>query len=120
MNWTIALPEIVLAVVGMAILVFGVLRKRGQLLPVAPCSPSAASCSPRLLVLTRAGGIGYHGQFAADAFAAFVKILILAGAALSLILSLDYNRKQHIARFEFPVLMLFAAVGMMVMARRPT
>ena len=32
MNWTIALPEIVLACVGMAILVFGVLRKQDSTL----------------------------------------------------------------------------------------
>ena len=41
---------------------------------------------------------------------------MLAGAALALILSLDYNRKNHIARFEYPVLMLLAVIGMMVMA----
>ena len=43
-------------------------------------------------------------------------MLILAGAALSLILALDWNRSQGIARFEYPVLVLFATVGMMVMA----
>ena len=41
---------------------------------------------------------------------------MLAGAALALILSLDYNRKNHIARFEYPVLMLLSVIGMMVMA----
>ena len=45
MNWTLALPEIVLACIGMAILVFGVLRKQDTTC-CAPCSPSAASCSP--------------------------------------------------------------------------
>ena len=45
-----------------------------------------------------------------------IKELILAGAALTAILALDYNRKQSIARFEFPVLLLFSVVGMMVMA----
>ena len=33
-----------------------------------------------------------------------------------MILSLDWNRAQGIARFEFPVLMLFSTVGMMIMA----
>ena len=44
-----------------------------------------------------------------------MKILILAGAALALILSLDYNRQHRIARFEYPVLMVLSVVGMMVM-----
>ena len=51
-----------------------------------------------------------------DAFASFNKELILLGSALALILSLDWNRTQGIARFEYPALLLFATVGMMVMA----
>ena len=58
-----------------------------------------------LLVLTRVPGLGYHGQFVSDAFSAFNKVLILAAASLTAILALDYNRKQGIARFEFPVLL---------------
>jgi NADH-quinone oxidoreductase subunit N len=61
-----------------------------------------------------AGGFG--GLFVSDAFARYAKYLILAGTALSLVLSLDYNALQKISRFEFPVLMLFSTVGMMVMA----
>ena len=114
MNWIIALPEIVLACIGMAILVFGVLRKQD----------SAFLCSmftlggfliAAILVLSHTSAFGYNGQFVTDPFSAFNKLLILAGATLSLILALDYNRKQHISRFEFPVLMLFSVVGMMVM-----
>jgi NADH-quinone oxidoreductase subunit N len=67
------------------------------------------------LVMTRASGTGFNGQFVTDAFASFNKELILLGGALSLILSLDWNRTQGIARFEYPVLVLFATVGMMVM-----
>ncbi|MBW4090505.1 MAG: NADH-quinone oxidoreductase subunit NuoN [Proteobacteria bacterium] len=114
MNWALALPEIVLAACGLLILVIGVLRK----------SDSAQLCSmltlgaflvTGLLVLTRPGGIGYYGQFTVDSFAVLTKLLILIGAALSLMLSFDYNDRQGIARFEYPVLILFATVGMMGM-----
>jgi NADH-quinone oxidoreductase subunit N len=115
MNWTIALPEIVLSVVAMAILVFGVLR-RDDTFFLSSMFALGGFLLAALLVLTSSRGVGYNGQFAADAFSGFVKILVLAGAALSLILSLDYNRKNHLARFEFPVLMVLAVVGMMVMA----
>jgi NADH-quinone oxidoreductase subunit N len=67
-------------------------------------------------VLTRTNGFGFNGQYAADPFTAFNQILIIAGAALSAIMALDWNRTQGIARFEFPVLMLFSTVGMMIMA----
>ena len=48
--------------------------------------------------------------------ARFNQLLILSGAALCSILALDWNRSQGIARFEFPVLMLFSTIGMMIMA----
>ncbi|HQT78686.1 MAG TPA: NADH-quinone oxidoreductase subunit NuoN [Rhodopila sp.] len=115
MNWTIAIPEIVLACIGMAILVFGVLRKQDSTL-LCTMFTIGGFLIAGLLVLTRAGGLGFNGQFVADPFSAFNQILILSGAALSLILALDWNERQGIARFEFPVLMLFSTVGMMIMA----
>ena len=115
MNWAIALPEIALSVVAMAILIFGVLR-RDDTFFLSSMFALGGFLLAALLVLTSSRGVGYHGQFVADAFSSFVKILVLAGAALALILSLDYNRKNHIARFEYPVLMLLSVTGMMVMA----
>jgi NADH-quinone oxidoreductase subunit N len=115
MNWAIALPEIALSVVAMAILIFGVLRREESFF-LSCMFALGGFLLAALLVLTSARGIGYHGQFISDAFSAFVKILVLAGAALALILSLDYNRKQNIARFEYPVLMVLSVTGMMVMA----
>ncbi|MEJ0015295.1 MAG: NADH-quinone oxidoreductase subunit NuoN [Acetobacteraceae bacterium] len=115
MNWVIALPEIVLACVAMAILIFGVLRREDTFF-LSSMFALGGLLLAALLVMTTKPGTGYHGQFVADAFSGFVKLLVLTGAALSLILSLDYNRKHHIARFEFPVLMLLSVTGMMVMA----
>ncbi len=115
MNWTLALPEIVLACIGMAILLFGVLRRQDSTL-LCTMFAIGGFLIAGMMVLTGVPGIGYHGQFIADPFAAFNKIVILAGASLAAILSLDWNRQQCIARFEFPVLMIFSVVGMMVMA----
>src|ERR1700722_4997687 len=114
MNWTLALPEIVLACLGMAILIFGVLRKQDST-SLATIFTIGAFLVTGMLVATRASGIGFNGQFVSDAFATFNKELILLGGALALILSLDWNRTQGIARFEYPVLVLFATVGMMAM-----
>jgi NADH-quinone oxidoreductase subunit N len=114
MNWAIALPEIVLSIVAMAILIFGVLR-RDDTFFLSSMLALGGFLLAALLVVTCVRGVGYHGQFVTDAFSGFAKILILTGAALALILSLDYNRKHNIARFEFPVLMLLSVTGMMVM-----
>ncbi len=115
MKWTLALPEIVLACLGMAILIVGVLRKQDGV-QLASMFTIGAFLITGLLVVTRDAGSGFNGQFVTDAFASFNKELILLGGILSLILSLDWNRSQGIARFEYPVLVLFATVGMMAMA----
>ena len=115
MNWVLALPEIVVACCAMAILIFGVLRKTESTTICTMLSVGALAIAA-MLVIASPIGMGYRGLFVVDGFASFMKLLILAGAAFSMILALDYNEKQGIARFEFPVLILLCTVGMMIMA----
>ncbi len=114
MNWQIALPEIVLAVCACAILVAGVIPKRDTTFPVAMACIGAMLLTG-VLVLMQGEGTGFGGQYVADDFSAFMKILALAAAALSLLVALDWNAKEGLNRFEFPVLVLLATLGMMVM-----
>jgi NADH-quinone oxidoreductase subunit N len=116
MNWTLALPELVLSCCGMAILLFGVLQKRQEVFYLASMLTLGALLLAALLVIVGPTGLAYHGQFVSDSFSGYVNLLILAGAAMTVIASLDYNEHENLRRFEFPVLILFAAVGMMVMA----
>ena len=113
-NWTLALPEIVLAGCAMAILMFGVARKADDTFACTMLSV-AALVFTALLVIAAPVGEGYRGLFVVDGFARFMKLLVLVGAGLTAVLSLDYNERQGIGRFEFPVLMLLSTVGMMVM-----
>ncbi|GAC1340230.1 MAG: NADH-quinone oxidoreductase subunit NuoN [Acetobacteraceae bacterium] len=114
MNWVIALPEIVLACSAMAILIFGVLRKSDAAL-ICTMLALGALVLTGSLVLSAVPGGGYRGLFVVDGFASFMKLLILVGAGLSLVLALDYNVREGISRFEFPVLVLLSTVGMMIM-----
>ncbi|MCW3475208.1 NADH-quinone oxidoreductase subunit NuoN [Limobrevibacterium gyesilva] len=115
MNWTLAVPELVLACCGMGILVFGVLSKR-ETFQLCSMLTIGAFLLTGVLVLPGAYGVGYSGLFTSDAFSAFVKLLVLVAAALCVVVSLDYNEHVNLRRFEFPVLMLFCTVGMMLMA----
>ncbi len=63
--------------------------------------------------------VAFYGFFVLDPFAAFAKVLILTATAVAAILSIDYMRGEaHTG--EFYVLMLFAALGMMLMASSNT
>ena len=44
-----------------------------------------------------------------------MKIVVLGASSLALVLSLDYLRHAKAERFEYPLLMLFATLGMMMM-----
>ena len=115
MNWTVALPEIVLAVLGMGILIFGVLHKGRETFHLCSMLTIGALVLTAALVLSSANGLGYNGLFLADGYSVFVKLLVLAASVLSVIVSLDFNEHEDLRRFEFPVLMLYATVGMMIM-----
>ncbi len=110
MNWTLALPEIVLAVSGLAILGIGVLPRQDTYF--ASCMATiGAFIVTAALVLGAPDGTAFGGQIASDAFTRFMKVFTLGGAALALLLSLEWNRAEGLARFEYPVLVLFATLG---------
>lgn len=112
-----ALPEPFLALAGLALLMLGVFRQGGSVRPVAYLAVLAFLFAA--ILATGAGGGGrvvtFNGLFVMDAFGVFMKVLTLAAAALAIIMSLGYIEREEMARFEFPVLMLFATLGMMMM-----
>jgi len=57
----------------------------------------------------------FAGQYKADAFAAFAKLLIYAGAGVTLIVAPAFFERVRGMRAEFPLLVLFAALGMGIM-----
>ena len=111
-----ALPEIVLVCAAMALLVVGVFRGEGSARLVSWLAVVVLLVT---LVLCGVFGwerrLGFYGMFVTDAFAVFTKALVLLGAAISIILALRFNEEHRIARFEFPVLILLASTGMMLM-----
>ena len=115
MNWQLALPEIAMSVCALAILVFGVTRKPDGFV-VCTMLTLGAMLLGSVLMIGAGTGFAFNGQFVSDPYSVFAKLLILAGSAMALVLCLDYNARHGIARFEFPVLVLLSAVGMMLMA----
>jgi NADH-quinone oxidoreductase subunit N len=59
--------------------------------------------------------VSLYGMVVVDGFGVFMKTLVLLGAALSTILAIRFNEREGIARFEYPLLVLLATTGMMMM-----
>jgi NADH-quinone oxidoreductase subunit N len=111
-----ALPEIWLALAGMALLMIGVFRGDKHTRSLSWLSVLVLLVAV-FLVINGASGrtVAFGGQFVTDAFAIFVKVLVLLGSAVSIVLALDYIEKEEMARFEYPVLIVLATLGMLVM-----
>jgi NADH-quinone oxidoreductase subunit N len=111
-----ALPEAMLAVVGMALLMFGVFRGDRSTFQVSWLTVAAFVLAAVLAwAVTDGRTPGFGGLFVSDDFAVFMKALVLLGSSFAVIMSLGYLEKEEITRFEFPVLILYATLGMMMM-----
>jgi NADH-quinone oxidoreductase subunit N len=111
-----ALPEIALACAAMLLLLIGVFRGEGSTRLV---SWLAVVVLIGILVLAARLGldrhVAFYGMFVTDAFGLFMKTLVLIGSAVAIVMSIRFNEEHGIGRFEFPVLILLATTGMMVM-----
>ncbi len=115
-NLVPAYAEIWLACVGMFLLMVGVFRKQDPVRGVAVMAIIAFIIAALMVVITNnTSAVTFSGMFVVNAFTAFAKVLVLAGAGFAMILTLPWARHEGIARFELPVLMAFSALGMMMM-----
>ncbi len=110
------IPEIFLATAGLVLLVLGVLR--GNQYTQSMCHAVTIFFSLTLLFLLWINWdytLLFNDMFVMDRFAGVMKLLILVGLITSLALSSNYLIQENIIRFEYPILMLFAGVGMLLM-----
>ncbi len=111
-----AAPEIFLAVAALALLMLGAFRGDGSARLVAHLA-SAALLFTAFLVLTLGGARteAFGGLFLVDGMAVFTKTLVLIGGAAVILVGQTYAARARIDRFELPVLIMLATVGMMMM-----
>ena len=112
------LPELVLACLAMTLLIYGAFRTRDAGRRLSWLAVAALAATGAVMAAgwsDAAGTVAFGGQFIDDMFARFMKWLILLGSALAIVMSLAYNEREGIQRFEYPVLILFATVGMLMM-----
>lgn len=116
-NLQLALPEIWLALAGMALLMAGVFTGDKSTRALSWLAVLAFVIAGWLVVATVPARplTAFSDLFVNDRFGAFMKLLILTGSALSVVISFGYNEREKMARFEYPVLFVFATLGMLMM-----
>jgi NADH-quinone oxidoreductase subunit N len=111
------IPEIVLAGYAMAALMVAVYTTKDRLAPTLVWATAGLFVAMALYI----GGSGsgerlvFNGLFIDDPFGRFAKVTILVSAAAVLVMSQDYMARRDLLRFEYPILVTLAVVGMMIM-----
>ena len=116
-NFGPMLPEIVLALFAMAALMAGAFMGKDKVaVPIVWATVAAFVLLAAWIGLGRAADtMAYGGMFLNDGFARFAKVVVLLSAAAVLAMGQDYMLRRDLLRFEYPVLVALATVGMMMM-----
>ncbi len=111
-------PELTLVIGAFALLMIGAFRQDTE-------ANAEKICWMALLVILAAGMFLmlkpvenvrlFEGAFVSDPLARFMKVLALIGAGGALLISFDAMREGKYLKFEYPVLVLLATAGMMIM-----
>jgi NADH-quinone oxidoreductase subunit N len=125
MDWSHSLrliaPEELLSVVGLVLLLVAAwagdrASRTISVLTVAALVGAAFLVAPALCAgAMGAGTEAFTGQFRADAFASFAKLLIYASAAAAAIVAPAFFDRARAMKAEYPLLILFATLGMSIM-----
>jgi NADH-quinone oxidoreductase subunit N len=111
----IAASELTLAVGAMVLLMLGAFmgEKSARLISILSVglligASAVAATSPL--------GVAFDGAFVSDRLAVFAKVAIFLCSAVAIVLADGWMHRQRIARFELPILIVLASVGMAMMA----
>jgi NADH-quinone oxidoreductase subunit N len=114
-------PEILLSVSGLVLLIAAAWAgdKASSAISIVACFVLGA-CFFIVAPSVCAGASGpdtlaFGGQFAADAFAGLAKLMIYAASGAVLVIAPSFFERTGSMRAEFPVLVLFATLGMSIM-----
>jgi NADH-quinone oxidoreductase subunit N len=108
--------EIFLALAGMALLIAGAFMGGRSLRLISWASVAAYAVAGLMILGADAGRVEtFGGLFVMDSFGGLTKIFLLFGLIATTVLSIQYLHQEQMLRFEYPVLVLFSGVGMMLM-----
>lgn len=116
LNLVPLLPELFLALIAMGLLLAGAVRGNESTPVITGASVLGLMLAMGILeTLGWQDDITLGGMFRFDYFSGVMQTLICAGLAAAQALSAGYLKQEGLERFEYPVLVLLAGIGMMLM-----
>jgi len=110
----IARPEAFLALAALALLVVGAYAKKAMTL--VSVGAGVALIIAAFLAGNSAVGAAFGGSYIADAAASYAKVFIYGFSAIAVLLGDGWLKRLDSQSFEFPILIVIAALGMGMMA----
>ena len=111
----VLLPELILAVGAMALLLAGAIAGEKSTPAISWGAIALLLASGVAAVMGPEQATAFGQAFVSDPFSRFAKLLILSGAGFSILLADEFFASIKLSRFELPVLMLLATLGMLLM-----
>ncbi len=111
----LAAPELTLAVGGLVLLMLGAFAGEKSTRLVSGLSVLLLLAATALAVVGPLGS-AFNGAYVADPLAVFGKAVIFLSAAVAVVLGDGWMHRNNIAKFEYPILIVLASVGMGMMA----
>ncbi|MBN8531966.1 MAG: NADH-quinone oxidoreductase subunit NuoN [Alphaproteobacteria bacterium] len=105
-------PEIYLSLLAISLLLFGLYRKERSLVAVHWVAILGLAVAGLLMADISGVERAFNGMFIADSFTQGMKTLVIAGATLVLLISLQPLSKVLDQRFEYALVVIFAVLGM--------
>lgn len=118
LDFHMVLPEVFLALSTLLLLMIGVFQQDNKGTTATLSSLSIIVllvCVGLIISSSRLTGYGFDKLFINDGFSIFLKVLILLATAVAIVYAKIDFMGQKAWRFELPVVILLAALGMMVM-----
>src|SRR5258707_5194822 len=115
--WLPILPMVIVAVAAMVVLLAGVRvdDSESEGLGLVTLASLGVAFVFTLGILGQ-NGVAFAGAISIDSFSGFFELVILIAAMFTVMMSLDYASDNHIPGAEYYSLLLFSALGMMLMA----
>ncbi len=115
-NLAPALPELLIVASAIILLLIGVFKKENAGGGITALGIIALALTALLVVSGPSERTEtFGGMFVVDGFAVFTKLLVLLASAVTLAMSRHWLRAEGLDHPEYPVLVLFATLGMMLM-----